>query len=503
MTPRPPSYVTLLAAAAFNAVPGASASDDDVFDVTTLPTSGRVVSAEFADFDGDGLKDLMIATLDGIPPTETREMHVYLRTQAGDLPDQPSYRVPIPEHSAVFDIADLRDTPGDELVVLRPDGVTILSLGADDTESWHLPVDGPTTLGAGSDERGFDRYRLVYDDFGDEPWLLVPQIGRVTALGIDGTHLSAMDVGRRANYFVTKSSGLLSVETDIQLYLDAPKLSVGDVDGDGHADVVASMRHEIRVFLRDPDAGFSLEPSYTLPLALLEREDHARGSGSVVTSVRDLDGDGRLDLMISHSAGNFTDAVTTTYVYHNHDGQWLLGEPDDRFEAKGVLSSDLLLDIDSDEKLELVRVQIKFSVLEIVEFLLTREIDVNVAVHRVEEDGSYDMKPWSKRKISTQVSFDTFRPKGFMPTSGVDLNNDGRLDFVSSAGGKGIEVYLGSEEGLFSRKRKLQKLPSAGVIRFDDYDEDELPDFILWDPQKFDSVIRIGRNKGLLESDAS
>jgi len=482
------------------AAPRTALADLEMFEITELQASGRVVTAEFADFNGDGVTDLMTATLDGVPPTESRQLHVYLGQPDGSFPPLPSHSMSIPELGSVYDIADLRETPGDELIVLRPDGVTIVSLADATAREWHLAVEGPTTVGAGPDERGFDPYRLVYDDFGDQPWILVPQIGQVSALLGDGTALGAMDVGRRTNYFVSKSEGLLSIETDIQLYLDAPKLSIGDVDGDGLADVVASTRHELRVFLRKADSGFPVDASYALPIGLIDREDHARGSGSVVTSVRDLDGDGRLDLMISHSAGNFTKAETTTYVYHNRDGQWLLGEPDDRFDSTGALTSDLLLDIDSDNRLELVRVQVRFSVFELVEFLLTREIDVHVAVHRVEADGSYDIKPWSKRKISTEVSFDTFRPKGFMPTSGVDVDNDGRMDFIASDAGKGIEVYLGSEEGLFSRQRFLQKLPSAGVIRFRDYDGDELPDFILWDPQAFDAIFRIGRNTGAFET---
>jgi hypothetical protein len=494
----PPLLINIAIVAA---MPRLALADTEIFEIAELQMSGRVVTAEFADFDGDGSADLMIATLDGVPPEESRLIHVYRGQADGTFAQRPFKSIPIPEHSAVYDIADLRETPGKEVVVLRPDRVTIISFAKEAAHQWDLTLDGPTSVGAGSDERGFDRYRLVYDDFGDKPWILVPQIGQVLAVQSDGTPLGFMNVGRRANYFLTKSSGLLSVETDIQLYFDAPKLSVGDVNGDGLADVVASTRHEIRVFLRAPDGGVPAEPSYLLPIGLVDREDHARGSGSVVTNVRDLDGDGRLDLMISHSAGNFTEAETTTYVYHNRDGRWFLGEPDDRFESSGTLTSNLLLDIDSDNKLELLRVQIKFSVFEIIEFLLTREIDVEVAVHRVEEDGSYDMEPWSKSKVSTEVSFDTFRPKGFMPTSGVDLNNDGRMDFISSAGGKGIEVYLGNDEGLFSSKRILQRLPSAGVIRFGDFDGDDFPDFILWDPQSFDSIVRVGRNKGTFKSE--
>ncbi len=473
-------------------------ADDEIFAVSELKVPGRIVAAELADFDGNGANDLVVATLEGIPPTESRLMHVYLRQPDDGFPRQPSHVVPIPDLGSVYDIADLRPAPGDEMIILRPDGVTILSLAHEGAPRWDLEIDGPSTVGAGVDERGFDSFRLVYDEFDSTPRLLVPQIGQVSMVDTQGQLLAELDVGRRTNYFVTRSSGLVSVETDIQLYLDAPKLAVGDVDGDGRTDLVSNTRHEIRVFLQGPDGSFAEKPSYTLPLGLIDREDHARGSGAVVTNVRDLDADGRLDLMISHSSGTFTKAVTTTYVYHNRDGTWHLDEPDDRFESDGGLSSDLLLDIDSDGAFELVRVQFKFSVLELVEFLLTREIDVNVSVHKLEADGSYDMAPWSKRKISTEVSFDTFRPKGFMPTGGVDLNNDGRMDFVSSAAGKGIEVYLGSEDGLLSKRKALQKLPSAGVIRFTDYDGDDLPDFLLWDPQSFDTILRIGRNLGRL-----
>lgn len=473
-------------------------ADDAIFDIQEVAVQGRVVTARFADFDGDQRSDLMVVSLAGIPPEESRTIWVYLQQDDGTFPATPSHSVPVPRWSSVYDVADLKDTPGAELVLLRPDGVTILSIANAGAAQWNLPVSGPSTVGAADDERGFDHFRLVYDQFGEQPWILVPQIGVISALTADGTLMAQIEVGRRANYFVVKESGPFSMESDIQLFLDVPKLAVGDVNGDGRSDIVATTRHEIRVFLQDDDASFPRQASQKLPLRFLSTRDHIRGSGSVVSTFRDIDNDGRLDLMTTHIEGSFSDAITTTNIFYNRDGSWQLEEPDDSFVSDGALGSDLLLDIDQDNNLELVRIRQRFSVLEMIEILLTQEIDSQVMIHRLNIDGHFNARPWVKKKISTGISFDTFRPEGFLTPTGLDLNADGLMDFITSSNGKGIEVYLGGERKPYARRAAMQKFPTAGVIHFADFDGDSLLDFVLIDPQEFDTLVRIGRNLGML-----
>lgn len=473
-------------------------ADDVLFDIQELATEGRVVTTRFADFNGDQRQDLMVVTFEGVPPEDSRIIWVYLRAAGGSLPATASHSLQLPRLSTVYDVADLKDSPGEELLLLRPDGVTILSIANAAGEQWHLPVEGATTVGAGDDERGFDSFRMVYRDFEEDPWILVPQIGMVTAISSDGTLKAQIDVGQRANFYVAKLSGPFAVESDIQLFLDVPKLSVGDVDGDGLVDIVATTRHELRVFLRADDGSYSRKANRLIPIGLINERDHTRGSGSLVTTLRDIDADGRLDLMITHVEGALAKSITTTTIYRNIKDGWDLSTPDQRFVSEGTLVSDRLIDIDNDKKFELLRIQLKLSVLEIVELLLTKSIDTQIMVHRLQDDGRFDDKPWVTKKISTGISFDTFRPKGFVPPIGLDLNADGFMDFVTPADGKGIDVYLGAAEKPFAKRSATQKLDSTGTINFSDFDGDGLLDFVLYDSQQFDMPLQIGRNLGAL-----
>ena len=248
--------------------------------------------------------------------------------------------------------------------------------------------------------------------------------------------------------------------------------------------------------LSRPYGRFENEPSYSYPLRLISPLDHSRGSGSVVTTARDVDNNGVLDLIITHVEGTFSDTVTTTYFYRNRDGRWDLANPDDKFVSDGTFSSDLLLDVNDDDVDELVRIQFKFSVLELVEILLTRKIDSVITVHRLLPDGRFDTKPSSRKKFSTGISFDTFRPNGFMPQTGIDINADGLMDVVTSANGKGIEVFLGTENEPFAGRTAMQKMSATGRIRFTDYDDDGLLDFVLYNTQSFDAPVKTGRNLG-------
>jgi hypothetical protein len=148
------------------------------------------------------------------------------------------------------------------------------------------------------------------------------------------------------------------------------------------------------------------------------------------------------------------------------------------------------------------------SILELVEVLLTRAIDVEVSVYRpvsvqrpdarAGANGVFATKPWLHSKLDIDVSFDTFEPRGFVPLLEADLNGDGHLDRLGSGNGKALEVYLGGGDKPYRRRAAHQELDTGGALRFGDLDSDGLTDFLLYDRTRPDTPIRIGRNRGVL-----
>jgi hypothetical protein len=480
-----------------SAIPSA-AGDDALFDLSEIPADGRAVAAELVDLDGDGRTDLLVAVFKAFPPMEKRVFRVHLQDDDGSIPPLPSFETAIPEGSAVYDLADLAETPGTEIVLLRQSDVLILSLAAAGGSPRLLAFSGVGSVGAAEDERGFERFPLVYDDFGEEALLLLPLLGESLLLSTSGEVRARLATGGRANYLIPSRPGLLFIESELRLFFDAPRVMAADVDGNGSADIVSSTRHEVRVFLRRPDGAFDREPTRVLSPALVSERDHISGSGGVSIQAQDLNGDGRADLLLSELAGGITSARMRSAVLLNRDGTWSFSRRDWEIDSGNEVATDMPIDTNGDGRPELLRVTVELSVVELIEALLTRSIDIRASLYRPSETGTFEKTPWSKRDLAVPIDFDTFRARGFLPSWIADLNADGHLDLLDSGGGDEIEVYLGGPEHRYAKRDGRQKLDTRGEVRFGDLDANRLTDAVIFDPYRSGLPVRLLRNRGAL-----
>jgi hypothetical protein len=491
----------LLAALVACFAPSFAAQAEPAFDILELPSPGRTSAAGFADLDGDGHTDIYAVSLVGIPPAERRELRIHFQQPGGALSRAPDWTGAVLDGAAAFDVADFPDGPGEELLLLRRHRVTVLSFAGRSVARRDLVIPGDPTVATSANERYFDRLRLARDELGEEPRLLVPGLGECVVLAPGGAILARLDVGHRASYFIPPRPGALIRESEIEMYHKFPRIDVGDVDGDGRGDVIASSRHEIRVFRQRVDGGFAEQPDPRIAIGRLTEKDQIRGTGTVRVEARDLDGDRRADLHVTYTTGGFLAPRSETTLHLNRGGSWNLAHADQAFTFEDGWNAFHLTDLDGDGRVELIEARIPLSILEIVEVLLTRAIDVEVSVYRPNADGArgiFAAKPWLHSKLDVGFSFDTFEPRGFIPALEADLNRDGHLDRLDSGDGKALEVYLGGGDAPYRERVARQELDTSGALRFGDLDGDGLTDFLLYDRTRPDAPIRIGRNRGVL-----
>ena len=118
-------------------------------------------------------------------------------------------------------------------------------------------------------------------------------------------------------------------------------------------------------------------------------------------------------------------------------------------------------------------------------------------MYRPAQEPPFDPKPVFARNLDLGVSFETQRTVGFLPAL-QDLNSDGRIDLIAPYDGSLLEIHLGAAGPSLEPRAIRQPFDTTGVIRFGHLDRDGLLDFVVHDPRRPATPIRVGVNRGLL-----
>ena len=463
----PRTLPALAALLAFLAAPVLYAADaPSRFKVQKLSVEGDVLDVLAADLDGDGKKDLVIPFVSGAAPAQKRGLAIFWNGPQG-LAARPDLIVSADDDRAcAFDLASIDGQPGDALLFATEHGVVARSLRGRALGPKVMLTEGPT-LFVEPDQGELSRMTLVQPLGGGVQALLVPRLdGLLVLVNKAGvfTRSALLPVQMEASYSrrrrITLGRGPGAHLAPINARFVFPAVHLADFDGDGLLDLFLAQEDRITVFKQAAGGVFKEQPDYARDFAIRTPEERKEMSSPAAVMIRDIDGDGRADLVVRKQVSQgLASATTTSLVFFGQPGGGYGKMADQVLRHEGASGVEVqLADVTADGRPDLVVPSVNIGVFAIIRILTSKTLKMNFQVFAFDpKTRKFDSKPSAERELRFKIS-----TNGQADSQAVDLfgdyDGDGRPDLVYGTDDEELSIFRGQPGGALFEEDPVEKI---------------------------------------------
>ena len=236
-----------------------------------------------------------------------------------------------------------------------------------------------------------------------------------------------------------------------------PQLNTADYDGDGRKDLVASQGAQLSIFRQQPDRSFDREPTWSIRLNLpqpppKEGKKQQGEQNPPMILVDDLNRDGRMDVIASQLVGGFGDLKSQTFIYYGQTGSLQKNKWDQEIDVSQAGTFPLLRDLDGDGSLDLIIPYVPIDILSIAKMIITTSLDVRFKMYVLGHKDRYPALPTAEESSSIKFNFRELTVEGGVPNVDGDFDGDGINDCVVGKNVKELQVLHGLGSGGFAEQ---------------------------------------------------
>ena len=459
------------------------------FDRTVLKTDGRIVDGAVEDLNDDGLLDILAVYTTGHHPHTRRWLAVFYQNKARVFDPSPNQVWEVDPRAAVLDAGDVSSDPGQEIVVLRKDGVCLYARrdGTFTTESRRLiETESIFAVAEEEDLPTWDFVRDICPDKGDE--VLVPGFGEIE-LWCRGQG----DAYQLQQTFPVKTTARVYAETPGENYsyslradYRVPKIDSKDFNNDNRNDVLICWEDNLDVFLQRSNGTFQTAPDYQLRMNLRTEDELEGDEVDVLLYANDLNGDGSMDIVANKMKGGLANATTQTSLFLYEAESGFKESPDQFMTAEDAVSEPYLIDLNNDNRPDLIQPEVKMGIKSVVSMLLMKKFDINFLVYLNRGNGLFPTEPDYSTKVGFKIDF-TRRGGSASPLIEFegDYNNDGRKDLAVGTKEDELSVFFGDKHKVFTKKPQIQEtVKTSSYVAAKDFDGDGKTELLLYYPDQ-------------------
>jgi hypothetical protein len=265
-----------------------------------------------------------------------------------------------------------------------------------------------------------------------------------------------------------------------------PALHLADTDGDGLIDILATQEDRVAIYRQGPGMSFHPQPDFTRDFAIRSEEEHREKQSNASVLVGDLDGDGVADLVVRKQVfEGIASATSSMFIYFGKKGGGYAREPAQVLKSEGVGPLEVqLLDVTGDGRPDLIVPSMNFGVLAFIRVLTTKTVKVVFQVIPfLPEQRRFADEPLAERELKFRLSLSGDADLQAVDFSG-DYDGDKRPDLLFGTGEEELSVFLSRGASAVVADEAAEKIDvrAMGVVQPVDLDGKGRSDVLLHFP---------------------
>lgn len=306
------------------------------------------------------------------------------------------------------------------------------------------------------------------------PTLRGPALYRATERGLSAP--VTLESPATVKYRFSGPAREVGVATDRELVrrisaqATALPIVVDDFDGDGRNDITTSDGPRLRVFLQAEDASFATEPSLDIERSVLTPEEEEGGFTGEALGFADLDGDGLADLIALKWGSSRERTRMDRHLFYARPGLNYPETADQILRSESFFPDFEVRDLNGDGRRDLVIPYFRIAPTQAFKVLTQNALRVQLRLFLMREDGRYAQgagKRFAKvdRRVVLDYQLNVMRmifgsrgpPDSFSPllTTRGDFDGDGFADLAADSGADRLHIRFGNERAEYSSRPDL------------------------------------------------
>jgi len=465
-----------------------SADDKEYFLISKLGVADKLQDIHVEDVDLEGLKDNLLTHRKGLSPNESRWISIFYQNPDDGFSPAADQSWEIDTLASIIDTGDIIGDKKKEIIYSTAHEIRYYSIEGtfyNNTPSVLFPVEGMMVSPSKSYLPHVNFVRDWNEDGRDD--IAVFKFDGLTIFSRDsaGSFTSRNRVNVEIDKRVREWNSFKDdtfITSGLTSYFSFPSINLIDYNNDGRRDLIVTTKDKLSVFLRTNDGGFSTKVQKERNFDVRSRKEKIDGTSNVETTINDLDGDGYADAIVTkQTSKGLTNLRGVLNIFRGSPDDYS-DSPQQVIISEGTASAETRIsDVNGDGRMDLIMPSVKISITSIIRILLTRSLPINFNIFLLNEDGSFSERPDFSKEVKLKIDFSGETDTPAMSLEG-DYDGDKRKDFVSANDEDELSIYRGveDEDKLFSDDSAVEiNVNAFGRLSVYDLNDDDYSDIII------------------------